>query len=507
MERELRMSRAQRGGIVIALAFALVLAACDGGDSATPSPTATQAEASPTPSATTPPEPEPVAFATVVPDDIEGLTLRTDSVQGDPYRYFATHPEIAGFPVLGDTLNTAIADERARFEGERGPFEPVPPGATGPSFNASFDFLVASGDVLGVHLLFYEFYGANGIERSAIYWFDLATGEALPPTALLDGDAGFDAVAEALRTVLQAEYGPQLFPDALDRVLAAPEEFLHAIAFAADGSLVVVFDEYSIGPGALGRVTVALPGSTVEPHLSDFGRRIRDETVAPSGPVRIPTPTSTPTPGPTSVATPPASSGVDCGAVACVALTFDDGPSGPTVALLDLLAEADVPATFFVVGVNARLQGALLARMADEGHEIGNHTFDHKDLTTLSPQQAAGQWSATAAIVEAATGTAPALFRPPYGANNEAVRAAIAAPFILWSVDPRDWADRDAAVVAQRVLESTRAGDIVLLHDIHRTSVEAVPAIIEGLQARGFTLVTVSTLLGDPVPGRVYNRR
>jgi peptidoglycan/xylan/chitin deacetylase (PgdA/CDA1 family) len=458
------------------------------------------------PTATAPAAPSEPALATAVPTDVEGLETRTDSVQGDPYRYFATHPEIEAFPQLGETLNAAIAKERAAFEAVRGPFEAVPPGATGPSFNASFEFIVASGDVIGVHLLFYEFFGANGIERSATLWFDLRSGVALPPSGLFGGDDGLAAIVEALRAALLAEYGNLLFQDALEELLANPDDNLKAIGFSPQGDLIVIFDEYSIGPGAIGRVTIALPSGQVQPHLSDFGRRAHTETVAPSGPLRLPQP-APPSPTPTTVAPPP-STGAACGAVACVALTFDDGPAGPTVALLDVLAKAGVPATSFVVGVNARLQPAVLARMIAEGHEIGNHSFDHKDLSTLSGEQIREQWRVTSEIISSATGVSPVLFRPPYGVTNELMSSTIKAPFILWSVDPRDWADRDAAAITRRVLESARPGDIILLHDIHVTSVNAVPAIVDGLRQRGFTFVTVSTLLGSGLnPGQTYTRQ
>jgi len=448
----------------------------------------------------------------VPPTGITGLETITDSIQGDPYRYFASYPAIAGFPLLGETLGTLIAGERGRFEDLRGPFEPVPPEASGPSFNASFEFVVASGDVIGVQLLFYEFFGANGMDRSIVTWFDLATGEALAATALLDA-AALSAVAAEIRAAVLADYGSLVFADDLDRVLADPELGLRTIGFSDDGDLVVVFDEYSIAPGSLGQISIALPADIVEPHLSEFGRRARAETLQPTGSPQIPPPptataepTSTPSPpSPPPTMPPPPVGEVDCAEIACVALTFDDGPAGHTARLLDVLARADVPATFFVVGLNAEVRGDLLARMVGEGHEVGNHTYDHRDLTTLGPDEIRGEVDVTAQIVAGATGARPVLVRPPYGAYNEAVRGAVAAPLILWSVDPRDWADRDAEVVIQRVLERTGAGDIVLLHDIHGTSVDAVPAIIEGLRERGLTFVTVSTLLGDALtPGSVY---
>ncbi len=505
-----------RLSLVVPILLALLVAvACNGDDpTPTPSPTVTIApEPTPTETPTPPPTPEPtppppLALATVVPGDIEGLQVITDSVQGDPYRYFATHPEIDGFPLLGDTLNAAIEAERMLFEDMRGPFEAVTAEAAGPSFNVSYEFLVASGDVLGVQLIYYEFFGANGIDRSATFWFDLEREEALGPTALFDGDAAVASVVDELREAVLEGYRHLVFPEDLEAVLADPDEHLRTIGFSAAGELVVIFAQYAIGPGALGTLAVALPAQVVEPHLSDFGRRVRAETLEPSGPPRIPTPTATPDPNPTNTPTPAPPPDVDCGEVQCVALTFDDGPGPLTGELLDILGEADAPATFFVLGIMVQWQPWILQRMLDEGHEIGNHTYDHRDLTTLSEEDVIAQWTSTNEMIEQATGITPALYRPPFGARDEMVLEVTDGPLILWSLDPRDWRDHDAELVAQRVIDDARAGDIVLLHDMYQSTVDAIPAIIEGLREQGFTLVTVSTLFGGtPEPGATYTRR
>ena len=110
-------------------------------------------------------------------------------------------------------------------------------------------------------------------------------------------------------------------------------------------------------------------------------------------------------------------------------------------------------------------------------------------------------------MIEAATGKRPTLLRPPYGATDDKVAATAGMPLILWSIDPRDWADHDSQLVTQRVLDAASRGDIVLLHDIHETSVQAVPAILDGLAERGLVPVTVSELLGsDLVAGQSYRR-
>lgn len=195
---------------------------------------------------------------------------------------------------------------------------------------------------------------------------------------------------------------------------------------------------------------------------------------------------------------------VDCATARCVALTFDDGPSKYTGKLLDLLDEAGAKGTFFVVGQNTARYPEVLKRMVAEGHELGSHTQNHANLTRLSAEKAFKEIMGPMADLQAA-GAAVTLMRPPYGATNSTVgRAAKRAGLaqILWTVDPEDWRVRDSAVVARRVLAHTQRGSIVLVHDIHPTTVAAMPKVIAELKRRGYELVTVSELLGDRIkPG------
>jgi peptidoglycan/xylan/chitin deacetylase (PgdA/CDA1 family) len=145
--------------------------------------------------------------------------------------------------------------------------------------------------------------------------------------------------------------------------------------------------------------------------------------------------------------------------------------------------------------------------MVEEGHEVGNHSWSHPDLTTLPTWEVRAQVRRTQQAVQDVTGVAPALFRPPYGAVDERVANAVDMPLILWSVDTLDWLHRVPAAVARRAGEA-KPGSIVLMHDIHRTTVEAVPAILDFLARKGFTFVTVSELYGrTPSPGRTYTER
>ncbi|WP_312881710.1 polysaccharide deacetylase family protein [Actinomadura alba] len=209
---------------------------------------------------------------------------------------------------------------------------------------------------------------------------------------------------------------------------------------------------------------------------------------------------------------PAARAKADCRVHRCVALTFDDGPVPGTARLLDILRDKGVRATFFVLGSQVAAYPGLLRREFAEGHEIGNHSYTHADLHQMSRAGAGSEMDRTQQAVRRVTGRTPVLFRPPYGATDAQVAAVARRNHlaqIMWAVDPFDWQDRDPDVVERRVVKETRRGAIILLHDIHETTVAAVPGIIEALDRKGYVFVTVSELYGGRplVPGRRYPRR
>ena len=195
-----------------------------------------------------------------------------------------------------------------------------------------------------------------------------------------------------------------------------------------------------------------------------------------------------------------------------VALTFDDGPSGRfTAALLDGLEERGVKATFFLCGYRIRQYPDMAARIAQAGHELGCHGFTHDSMAAMSRRDIAEEIAATLALMP--EGSRVKLLRPPGGCCNDAVRQVAEAkkmPILQWSVDPQDWAIHDAAVVKARVLKNVRDGDVILLHDMSTSSVQAALAIIDTLTARGFHFTTVSQLAAEKgvklEPGVRYNR-
>ncbi len=188
-----------------------------------------------------------------------------------------------------------------------------------------------------------------------------------------------------------------------------------------------------------------------------------------------------------------------------VALTFDDGPAkASTPQLLDILAKKGVKVTFFLVGENVKANPEIVKRELAEGHELGNHSWNHPDLARKSDDVVRSQILQTQDAVFTATGTKPKVLRPPYGAMTDHqkkwVHDELGLNVIIWAVDPLDWKKPGSAVVAQRVISETKPGDIILTHDIHQGTVDAVPAIIDALQAKGYKFVTVSQLIAMEKP-------
>lgn len=184
-----------------------------------------------------------------------------------------------------------------------------------------------------------------------------------------------------------------------------------------------------------------------------------------------------------------------------IAITFDDGPDPKgTPRLLDMLKERGIKATFFLVGKNAAAFPDIVKRMRDEGHEIGNHTWDHQQLTRLRETKVMSELQTTHDAIVKACDVAPTLYRPPYGATRLSQQKTIYDQFqytcILWDVDPNDWrTPRSSKKTHDRVLAQTKAGSIILCHDIHHETVEAMPSTLDDLKARGFQFVTVSQLI------------
>ncbi|MER5645760.1 polysaccharide deacetylase family protein [Streptosporangium sp. NPDC002524] len=244
---------------------------------------------------------------------------------------------------------------------------------------------------------------------------------------------------------------------------------------------------------------------------------VEPATAPPPAPASTPAPAPTPGLGPGAgrphwgrgdLPVSPRARRINCERIRCVALTFDDGPGAYTESLLDTLAGYRARATFFVIGRMAFGEGEnTLRRMVAEGHELGNHTWAHPQLPLLSQAAIREELGRTQWLVKQATGVTMILMRPPYGLTDSRVAAEsrqLGLAQILWDVDTLDWRDHDSSLVARRATEAG-PGSIVLMHDIHHSTVQAVPRVLDDFAARGYRFVTLSELYGGrPAPGRKY---
>lgn len=199
---------------------------------------------------------------------------------------------------------------------------------------------------------------------------------------------------------------------------------------------------------------------------------------APPGEPDAPAPTPTPEPG-----------------EKLIALTFDDGPRrSTTTRLLDGLAERGVQATFFLIGAQVEDNEDVVRRMDDEGHQIGIHTFDHVKLTGLNRADFDAQVDRTRTLLKATLGHNDFLLRPPYGMTDNGVKTWAGCPIILWSIDPEDWKDQNAAREVEHIVNNAKDGSIILMHDIFGPSVDAALQVVDRLHAQGYLFCTIDEL-------------
>lgn len=306
-------------------------------------------------------------------------------------------------------------------------------------------------------------------------WYSLTADAPLDPAEFITPAAQEDlgrpaAVAAAAGTSTVTGVLPVL-----------PRTITHSLSFTPTGDLYWEFVEDGAAQGF---------SAPAEGRLTTLGTAAAQAAISPANP-QVPRPVP------------------DCSAQKCIALTFDDGPSEHTAAVLDSLAAYGSVATFFVNGRNIPGWDAVMTRMRDAGHQIGNHTQDHLSLDKLPPGEVAAQIRATANLLAPYPTAGSPLMRPPYGRYNDEVRAEVARAgytLVMWDADPIDWDTDDPQVVIDRVLGDARRGSIVLSHDVTASTAVAYQTIIPELIRRGFTLVTVSELLGPTGPGEVHRR-
>ena len=354
----------------------------------------------------------------------------------------------------------------------------------GPALTVSAEPVLAAGTVIVVREETIEVRAdSTRSESSATIYADTVSGEVRRGVELLRPESLNGIRAKVTGVPAGIAGPPSQGPGLTDVVLDSTGE-------------VHIIEQGNAGPGQSGRHEMTtITAIEADAMLSDVGRKVLGQLRA--APVSPP-------------AVAPALRHVNCDVVPCAALSYDDGPDARTTPqLLAILREKNAKATFFMTGSNTTANPAIARQVADAGHSIGNHTFGHPYLTKLTPAAVRTEMDRADAAIRAATGSAPSLMRPPYGAADAGVQAAVGKPLIFWAVDSLDWQSKNPAVFIPKILREISPGAVVLMHDVDPTTIAGQQELITNLQAQGYRLVTVPQMFeGTPlVSGHVYRAR
>ncbi|MBS4220698.1 polysaccharide deacetylase family protein [Bacillus sp. FJAT-49711] len=325
--------------------------------------------------------------------------------------------------------------------------------------------------------------GANGINTTKVFNIDIQRDRLLNIDDLLNINK--ENMKEFQKIILEElqknkDIEPYIFPEEL-QILTQLEKWQWSIN---QKNFTLYFDEYEIAAGAAGAIKLKIPIEKIQDY---FQENFKTFLKIP----KIEEPKKEP------VAQEEQKKFNKEGKY--VALTFDDGPSKKvTPQVLKVLKENNAKATFFMLGVQVDYYPELAREIAKEGHEIGNHSKSHPNLRNMSKEQIRKELDYTNNKIKEATGIVPKLIRPPYGSYNDFVIKYAKDhddSIILWSVDSLDWKSRNAKAVNDVVQKEISNGAIVLMHDIHQETANALPQLLTALELEGYQFVTVSQLL------------
>ena len=323
--------------------------------------------------------------------------------------------------------------------------------------------------------------GAHPASMTQFWTFDKKSGEVVGLADFTEqSDEAAEAIMSAAKDNISQTIKQRQQPEIDLNEIINKEALSNFIITNNGNSLAWPLGQASLLPSSYGELTITVPISSVSKYLQNpTARKFAN----------IPKPAEKPKPAP-AAPTPTVANKT-------IALTFDDGPGPYTEKLLDILDKYDAKATFFLIGSKVSARANTLRRMQSRGHQLGNHSWSHPELPKLSVDQIAGEIDRTNEAIRQATGVKPSILRPPYGAVNGVVLEQLRLrnmSSILWSVDTRDWADRNSQIVCSRAVAGARPGAVILMHDIHQTSVNAVPCILSSLKQQGYSFVTIQRL-------------
>lgn len=328
--------------------------------------------------------------------------------------------------------------------------------------------------------------GAHPASMTQFWTFDKKSGEVVGLADFTEqSDEAAEAIISAAKDNISQTIKQRQQPEIDLNEIINKEALSNFIITNNGNSLAWPLGQASLLPSSYGELTITVPISSVSKYLQNPTARKLANIPKPPEPKPEPAPAPVaPTPAPTT-------------GNKVIALTFDDGPGPYTAHLLDILDQYGAKATFFLIGSKVSGQASVVRSIQARGHQLGNHSWSHPELPKLSVDQIAGEIDRTNEAIRQATGVKPSILRPPYGAVNGVVLEQLRLrnmSSILWSVDTRDWADRNSQIVCSRAVAGARPGAVILMHDIHQTSVNAVPCILSSLKQQGYSFVTIQRL-------------
>ena len=328
--------------------------------------------------------------------------------------------------------------------------------------------------------------GAHPASMTQFWTFDKKSGEVVSLADFTEqSDEAAEAIISAAKNSISQTIKQRQQPEIDLNEIINKEALSNFIITNNGNSLAWPLGQASLLPSSYGELTITVPISSVSKYLQNPTARKLANIPKPPEPKPAPAPApAAPTPAPTT-------------GNKVIALTFDDGPGPYTAHLLDILDQYGAKATFFLIGSKVSGQASVVRSIQARGHQLGNHSWSHPELPKLSVDQIAGEIDRTNEAIRQATGVKPSILRPPYGAVNGVVLEQLRLrnmSSILWSVDTRDWADRNSQIVCSRAVAGARPGAVILMHDIHQTSVNAVPCILSSLKQQGYSFVTIQRL-------------
>lgn len=463
----------------------------------------------------------PSTFSSIKPDLVQSISTAS---YADQQRGVTTD-----VPRFGSARNLTQAVDVVRHKDMR---EAHWDGATKVAVTAAV--IASSPDVLGVAVTS-SVEGPKPKVVPATLWYDARRSQTYSSPILIAPEQ-WKAFADQVHAAAGKSGADAKAVDEALVATPAPYGTGPAMGFNSGGDLVLQFAGGVLGPKPKGLV---VPSAEVTPRLSEFGALAQQASKEPSAFTGKPsqqlegfTPTKhrpaksaspnvptdgqksseVPTPTPLGAVRPSTAVGVDCIVNSCVALTYDDGPGPETPKLLETLDRARASVTFFELGSSIKVRQDVVKQVASSGQEIGNHTLTHPPLAKQSLDHVKHEVVGNSEKLAELIGAKPLIFRPPYGSHNDSVDQIVGAEgmaIIQWNVDSNDWRSKNTEATQREALAGALklSQPIVLMHDIHATTIEAAPKILETLKQHKMTLVSVSELsinTGGLQPGHAY---